>query len=74
MIGTNALDLLYDSYCQKIPSFVPTSYGYRDILKIMEIRHKYPQDGSLGLIKLPGQTLEVIPAYSTVLLEGVVPN
>lgn len=74
MIGTNTLDLLYDGYCQNISSFVPTSYGYRAILKILEIRHKYSQDGSLGLINLPGQTLEVIPAYSTVLLEGVVTN
>ena len=74
LIGTNTLDFLYSDFCQHNPSFLPSHHGYRAVLKIMELRHKYSSDGKLVLIKLSGQTPVVIPAYSTVVLQGVVNN
>lgn len=72
LIGTNTLDILYCDYCQHNPSFVPVQPGYRAVLKIMELRHTHSQNGQLGLVKHQGQTPEVIPAYSTVVLQGIV--
>ena len=74
LIGTNTLDILYCDYCLHHLSFVPARPGYRAVLKIMELRHKNSQDGTLGLVKLHGQTPEVIPAYSSVVLQGIVTN
>ncbi len=56
LIGTNTLDFLYSDYCHYTPRFLPAQHGYRAVLKIMELRYKYSQDGNLGLIKLQGQT------------------
>lgn len=52
LIGTNSLDLLYSSYHLSNPSFLPAQHGYRAVLKILELRHKYNQHGSLGFLKL----------------------
>lgn len=74
LIGTNALDTLYvDLHTDpKFSTFQPLPYGYRAVLKILEIRHKSSSSCNLGWAKMIGKTPEVVPAGQTVVLEGLV--
>lgn len=47
-------------------------HNFNKVGTVLELRHKYNQDGSLGFLKLRGQTPVVIPAFTTVVLEGIV--
>lgn len=71
LIGTNSLDVLYSNYVERHDccpqSFLP---GYRVVLKILEVRQKQAGPGALGLIKAKSHTPEVVPAGSTVVVEG----
>lgn len=71
LIGTNSLDVLYSNYVERHyccpQSFLP---GYRVVLKILEVRQKQAGPGALGLIKAKSHTPEVVPAGSTVVVEG----
>jgi hypothetical protein len=72
LIGTNSLDVLYsfvERHGCRPQSFLP---GYRVVLKILEVREKHASTGALGLIKARSNTPEVVPAGSTVVVEGQV--
>ncbi|TWW73476.1 hypothetical protein D4764_15G0008700 [Takifugu flavidus] len=53
---------------------VPDSflYGYRVVLKVLEVRQTQASTGAFGLIKAQSYTPEVVPAGSTVVVEGQV--
>lgn len=71
LIGTNFV--LYSDYIKRHDchpqSFLP---GYIVVLKILEVRQRQASAGALGLIKVQNHTPEVVPAGSTVVVEGQV--
>lgn len=48
----------------------PMPYGYRAVLKVLDSRQKL--DGTLGLVRMQGNSQEFVLAGRTVVLEGVV--
>uniref|UniRef100_A0A3B3RBJ3 Gypsy retrotransposon integrase-like protein 1 n=1 Tax=Paramormyrops kingsleyae TaxID=1676925 RepID=A0A3B3RBJ3_9TELE len=73
LIGTNTLDPLYDQCCDKaFPYTKSPRYGYKQVLKVLEVRKKRAISGRIGMVRLKGRTQEVLPAGKKLLLEGVV--
>lgn len=73
LIGTNSLDVLYSSYVEEHDRRPQSSLpGYRVVLKILEVRKQQASTGALGLIKAQNNTRQVVPAGSTVAVEGQV--
>ncbi|KAE8287194.1 Retrovirus-related Pol polyprotein from transposon opus Protease [Larimichthys crocea] len=73
LVGTNSLDVLNSNYVERHDcrpqSFLP---GYSVVLNILEVRQRQASTGVLGLIKAHSKTPEVVPAGSTVVVEGQV--
>lgn len=71
LIGTNTLDPLFDQYCEE-SSFSHSSpcHGYNYVVRTLQIQRKQQACGKLGVVKLRGRELEVLPAKQKVLLEG----
>lgn len=73
LIGTNTLDILYSSYVERNECQPQSSLpGYRVVLKILEVRQRQAGTGALGWVKIQGNVPEVVPAGSTVVLDGLV--
>lgn len=72
LIGTNTLDPLYDLHCEFLPHSQSIPYGYQQILKTLEIRRNQAKNGNIGLVKLKGQSQDVLPANQKVMVEGFV--
>lgn len=73
LIGTNTLDVLYEMYSEDKPdNHQPVPYGYRTVLKVLELRQKQCTDGNIGLVRMHGSSPEIVPAGKTVVLEGAV--
>ncbi|KAJ8339479.1 hypothetical protein SKAU_G00362650 [Synaphobranchus kaupii] len=73
LIGTNTLDVLYDQYADIAPQNCESlPYGYRVILKTLEIRKRQSVDSSLGKVRLRSTDSETIAAGQTKVLEGSV--
>ena len=73
LIGTNALDVLYDEHCHgKNPNDLSSVYGYRQILRTLKLRNEVSSTGKMGLMTLKSKEQQVIPAKERVLLEGYV--
>ena len=62
-------------------SFTPTTSGcppeslrpgYRVILKVLEVRRCQVDAGALGWLRVTGTAPEVVPAGSTIVLEGLI--
>uniref|UniRef100_A0A3P8RRT6 Gypsy retrotransposon integrase-like protein 1 n=1 Tax=Amphiprion percula TaxID=161767 RepID=A0A3P8RRT6_AMPPE len=63
--------MLYAEHCQDQDiSDISTVYGYRQVLKTLELRNKAKTTGKIGLMTLRGNTPEVIPAHERICLEG----
>ena len=73
LIGTNALDILYEEHCiDKNLSDLSSVYGYRQIIRVLKLRNKVNSTGRIGLAKLKGKVQQVLPAQERVCLEGYV--
>lgn len=73
LIGTNTLDVLYDQYSKsKSHNHQSPLFGYKAVLKTLELRQKQTTDGNLGLVRSQSKEHAVIPAGQTVVLEGSV--
>lgn len=73
LIGTNTLDVLYEQYTEITPQDCESlPYGYRVVLKTLEIRKRQSIDSSLGKVRLHSTDFEVIAAGQTKVLEGSV--
>ncbi|XP_013855935.1 uncharacterized protein LOC106511737, partial [Austrofundulus limnaeus] len=73
LIGTNTLDVLYEKYAEIAPQrFESLPYGYKVVLKTLEIRKKQSADSSLGEVRLHSRDLETISAGQTKVLQGSV--
>lgn len=73
LIGTNTLDVLYEQYSKSKSSYhQPSPFGYRVVLKTLELRQKQTTDGHLGLVRSQSKEHAVIPAGQSVVLEGSV--
>lgn len=71
LVGTNTLDVLYEKYLGiKTSEFLPSPYGFRALLKTLELRHTQNRDGNIGLVTLADKATAIIPAGQTVVLEG----
>ncbi len=51
LIGTNTLDSLYKDYSQQETRYFSPSYGYKQVLKTLELRQN--AEGNVGLVRLP---------------------
>lgn len=72
LIGTNTLDVLYDTCSKSGITHQPIPHGYRAVLKVLEIRHRQATCPELyAAVKLLGKSAQIIPAGKTVVLEGV---
>ena len=73
LIGTNTLDVLYEKYADISPqNYESLPYGYRVVLKTLEIRKRHCADSSLGEVRLHSKDFETIAAGQTKVLEGSV--
>ncbi|CAI5658656.1 unnamed protein product [Oreochromis niloticus] len=72
LIGTNTLDLVFESLSLADTDLSILPYGYRVVLSVLQQRHKQKEDDSLGLVTLSGKEPEVIPAGQSRVLEGLV--
>ncbi len=71
LVGTNALDVLYDEHCHgKDLNGLSSTYGFRQILRTLKHRKDASSTGRVGLMTLKGREQRVIPAQGRVLLEG----
>lgn len=68
LIGTNTLDLVYDSCTNADLRALP--YGSRVVYKVMQQRHKQKEDSSLGLLRLSGRNPTIIPAGESRLIDA----
>lgn len=73
LIGTNSLDVLY-TYCTQGNKRILKSHchGYQSVINILEKRRQQASGAAVGPVKLKGNQQEVVPAGSTVVLEGLV--
>lgn len=73
LIGTNALDPLYEEYCtDKNPDELSSIYGYRQIIRVLKLRNTMNSTGKVGLATLKGKVQQTIPALERVCLESYV--
>lgn len=73
LIGTNTLDILYEKYAEIAPkNYESLPYGYKVVLKTLEIRKKHSIDSNLGEVRLQCRDSETIAAGQTKVLEGSV--
>lgn len=73
LIGTNTLDVLYEKYADIAPqNYESLPYGYKVVLKTLEIRKRQSVDSSLGEVRLHSRDFETIAAGQTKVLEGSV--
>lgn len=72
LIGTNTLDILYETFSQTNADPQALPYGYRVVLSVLQQRQKQKENSSLGLVRLSGKESEVIPAGQSRVLEGLV--
>lgn len=72
LIGTNTLDLVYESCAMTHTDLQALPYGCRVVLKIMQQRNKQKENSSIGLVRLSGKDPEVVPAGQSRVLEGLV--
>lgn len=69
LVGMNTLDALYKDYSKiRNAPHTPPRLGYRDMLKILQIRQKQFTEGNIGLARLPGKDPKVIPAGQSLVL------
>ncbi|CAI5671482.1 unnamed protein product [Oreochromis niloticus] len=72
LIGTNTLDVLFDIYSETdLADRQSLPHGYKVVFKIIELRRKQTSDNHQGVVKLQGKVPQLIPAGSTVVVEGV---
>jgi len=72
LVGTNTLDALYADFHESSPNFKPAPYGFRALLKILEIRQKTSCSSSLGCAKLQDKSQTVVQAGQTTVFEAMV--
>lgn len=71
LIGTNMLDVLYEQCFDSMTAkHQPTLYGYRAVLKTLELRHQQNKEGNIGVVRMLGKMPTLIPAGHSVILEG----
>lgn len=71
LIGTNALDILYEEHCDdRNPNKLSSVYGYRQIIRVLKLRNREKSSGLIGLTMLKNKVQQVIPAQERVCLEG----
>lgn len=69
LVGMNTLDVLYKSYSKmQNVQHIPPKLGYRDVLKILQIRQHQFTEGNIGLARLPGKDPKVIPAGQSLVI------
>ncbi|KAL7831449.1 hypothetical protein SRHO_G00309520 [Serrasalmus rhombeus] len=71
LIGTNTLDVLYET-ASETAAATPESplYGYRAVLKILELRQCHHQGSAFGFVKLHDKTPQLISAGQFVVVNG----
>ena len=69
LVGMNTLDALYKD-CSEMQNilYTPHQSGYRDVLKILQIRQKQFTEGNIGLARLPDKNPKTIPAGQSLVL------
>uniref|UniRef100_A0AAR2JKB7 Gypsy retrotransposon integrase-like protein 1 n=1 Tax=Pygocentrus nattereri TaxID=42514 RepID=A0AAR2JKB7_PYGNA len=71
LIGTNTLDVLYET-ASETAAATPESplYGYRAVLKVLELRQCHHQGSAFGFVKLHDKTPQLISAGQFVVVNG----
>lgn len=70
LIGTNALDVLYEQYSTTTPQISQSlPYGYRVVLKTLEMRQRQSVDSSLGVVRQFSKESETIGPGQTKVVE-----
>ena len=73
LIGTNTLDVLYETYRETAPrKQQSTAYGFKAVLKVLELRQRQSKGGNFGPVKMHGKGSQLVPAGQTVVLEGCI--
>lgn len=71
LIGTNTFDVVYEQFFgSNATPHQPCLYGYRAVLKTLELRHQQSKEGKVGVVRMLSKTPTLIPAGRSVILEG----
>uniref|UniRef100_A0A3P9ITK5 Gypsy retrotransposon integrase-like protein 1 n=1 Tax=Oryzias latipes TaxID=8090 RepID=A0A3P9ITK5_ORYLA len=71
LIGMNTLEVLYHKYLDSdCNTYQPKAYGYKVVLKSLELRHNQTQARKTGVVRLQSPTPVLIQAGQTKVLEG----
>lgn len=71
LVGTNTLDAVYaKQHVTPDSKFQPAPFGYRAVMKILQLRHKQMSDGHHGIVKCDHPV--TVPAGQTTVLDGLV--
>lgn len=70
MIGTNTVDRLYKAFSQQETRYFSPPYGHKHVLKTLELRQKQNAEGNVGLVRLPENHSQVIPAGQSAVFCG----
>ncbi|KAG1959417.1 hypothetical protein F2P79_007149 [Pimephales promelas] len=67
----NALEPLYEQYLQSnLPTFQPSSQGYRAVLKTLQLSQQQGDIGHTGVVRLLSKVPVRVPAGRTLVIEG----
>lgn len=69
LVGTNTLDTLYANFKESSENFQPIPYGYRTLLKILQLRQNVSSSSGLGCAKLQGKDPAVVHAGHVAVFE-----
>ena len=71
LIGTNTLDVVYDRHSKGNPGLSSVPYGYKAVMKILELRQRLMTDDCHGVLKLQASSPQTIAAGQTVVMEAL---
>lgn len=68
LVGTNMLDQLYKDFSALQTCYFSPSFGYKQVLKVSQLRQEQSTEGNVGLVCMPSKQPQMIPVdQSTVI-------
>lgn len=71
LIGMNTLEPLYERHLSsELPTFQPSTHGYKAVLKTLQLTHQQRDTGNVGVVRLLSKVPVRVPAGRTLVIEG----
>lgn len=70
LVGTNTLDELYKDFSALQTCYFSPSFGYKQVLKVLQLRQEQNTEGNVGLVLMPSKQPLMIPAGQSTVICG----